>query len=206
VSFFLIGGGPMLWVISTTTLRQAVTTAAQLGRVSAVITTATYGARPLGAALGAVVGGWLGVEACLVAVALGFPVQALIILASPVAGLVSQPEATAADQPLRAVTRAGLAGLTRPFRAATVWGMRSSRTASSEMAAPARPELRSRWTIMLQAIGMGLGAYGGGWIHDHLGTYAWLFGSATAAAAVAILFALPLQSSRRLVAPEPAAA
>src|SRR5262249_57982506 len=34
--------------------------------------------------------------------------------------------------------------------------------------------------FMLQAIGMGLGAYGGGWFHDHLGTYAWLFGSATA--------------------------
>ena len=58
--------------------------------------------------------------------------------------------------------------------------------------------------FMLQAIGMGLGAYGGGWIHDHLGTYAWLFGSATAAAAVAILFALPLQSSRRVPAPAPA--
>jgi MFS family permease len=59
--------------------------------------------------------------------------------------------------------------------------------------------------FMLQAIGMGLGAYAGGWFHDHLGTYAWLFGSATAAAAVAILFALPLQPSRRL-APAPAAA
>jgi len=60
--------------------------------------------------------------------------------------------------------------------------------------------------FMLQAIGMGLGAYGGGWLHDHLGTYAWLFGSATAAAAVAILFALPLQSSRRMIAPARAAA
>ncbi len=49
--------------------------------------------------------------------------------------------------------------------------------------------------FMLQAIGMGLGAYAGGWIYDDLGTYAWLFGSATAAAAVAILFALPLRSS-----------
>jgi predicted MFS family arabinose efflux permease len=60
--------------------------------------------------------------------------------------------------------------------------------------------------FMLQAIGMGLGAYGGGWFHDHLGTYAWLFGSATAAAAVAILFALPLRSSRRIAAPAPAVA
>jgi predicted MFS family arabinose efflux permease len=60
--------------------------------------------------------------------------------------------------------------------------------------------------FMLQAIGMGLGAYGGGWFHDHLGTYAWLFGSATAAAALAILFALPLRASPRLPAPAPAAA
>jgi predicted MFS family arabinose efflux permease len=60
--------------------------------------------------------------------------------------------------------------------------------------------------FMLQAIGMGLGAYGGGWLHDHLGTYAWLFGWAAAAAAVAILFALPLRSPGRLIAPARAAA
>ena len=42
-------------------------------------------------------------------VALGFLVQALIILTSPVPGLVSQPETSAADQPVRAVTSAGLA-------------------------------------------------------------------------------------------------
>ncbi|HYB44236.1 MAG TPA: MFS transporter [Candidatus Methylomirabilis sp.] len=60
--------------------------------------------------------------------------------------------------------------------------------------------------FMLQAIGMGLGAYGGGWFHDHLGTYAWLFGFATAAAALAILFALPLRPSRRRLAPAPAVA
>jgi predicted MFS family arabinose efflux permease len=60
--------------------------------------------------------------------------------------------------------------------------------------------------FMLQAIGMGLGAYGGGWFHDHLGTYAWLFGVATAAAAVAILFALPLRSSHRIIMAARAAA
>jgi len=97
-SFFLIGAGPMLWVISTTTLRQAVTPTGQLGRVSAVITTATYGARPLGAAIGAGVGGWMGAEACLFAAAVGFMIQAAIILASPVPRLVRQPEMEAADQ------------------------------------------------------------------------------------------------------------
>src|SRR5262244_2903094 len=60
--------------------------------------------------------------------------------------------------------------------------------------------------FMLQAIGMGLGAYGGGWTYDHLGTYAWLFGMATAVAAAAILFALPLRPPRAAAAIASAAA
>ena len=55
--------------------------------------------------------------------------------------------------------------------------------------------------FMLQAIGMGLGAYGGGWAYDHLGTYAWLFGLATAIAAAAILVALPLRAPRSVGVP-----
>lgn len=55
--------------------------------------------------------------------------------------------------------------------------------------------------FMLQAVGMGLGAYWGGWFYDHLGTYGWLFGSATALAAAAILFALPLRAPRVIAAP-----
>jgi predicted MFS family arabinose efflux permease len=91
LAWFLIGAGPMLWVISTTTLRQAVTPARLLGRASAVITTATYGSRPLGAAVGAAVGGVLGVNVCLIAAAVGFLAQAIIILASPVPRLERQP-------------------------------------------------------------------------------------------------------------------
>lgn len=53
VSYLLFGFGPIMWTISTTTLRQAVTPDWLLGRVSALITTATHGARPVGAALGA---------------------------------------------------------------------------------------------------------------------------------------------------------
>jgi predicted MFS family arabinose efflux permease len=60
--------------------------------------------------------------------------------------------------------------------------------------------------FMLQAIGMGLGAYAGGFIYDQLGTYAWLFGTATAVAAVAILLALPLRRPRLAVASAPATA
>ena len=94
-SFFLIGAGPILWVISSTTLRQAVTPDALLGRVSAIITMATAGARPVGAAVGAIIGGGYGAEACLLVAVLGFLTQALVILASPVARLAVLPERTA---------------------------------------------------------------------------------------------------------------
>jgi len=91
-SFFLIGLGPMLWVISTTTLRQTVTPPELLGRVSSIAVLAT-GARTIGAATGALVGGLYGAEACLAVAAALFVVQALVILASPVAGLSRQPAA-----------------------------------------------------------------------------------------------------------------
>jgi predicted MFS family arabinose efflux permease len=91
LSFFLIGAGPLLWTISTTTLRQSVTPGEMLGRVSAVIVTATYGARPVGASIGAFLGGAYGPELCIVVAALGFLVQALVILTSPVTRLVRQP-------------------------------------------------------------------------------------------------------------------
>ena len=90
-SFFLMGAGPILWVISTTTLRQTVTPPALLGRVSAIYL-AAYGARPLGAAIGAGVGAAWGAETCLVVAALGFLAQAAVILASPVPHLVRQPQ------------------------------------------------------------------------------------------------------------------
>jgi predicted MFS family arabinose efflux permease len=92
LSFFLLGAGPVIWTISTTTLRQAVTPGALLGRVSAVILMATWGTRPLGAALGALIGATYGAESCLVIATVGFVIQAAIILASPVLLLARQPE------------------------------------------------------------------------------------------------------------------
>lgn len=89
-SFFLIGAGPILWVISTTTLRQSVTPPALLGRASALNIMA-YGSRPLGAAIGALAGGLYGAETCLVVAALGFLAQALVILLSPAVRLGRQP-------------------------------------------------------------------------------------------------------------------
>jgi predicted MFS family arabinose efflux permease len=83
LSFFLMGAGPILWVISTGALRQSVTPQDLLGRVSAINILA-WGSRPIGAALGALIGGSLGAEACLIAAAIGFLVQAVVILISPV--------------------------------------------------------------------------------------------------------------------------
>ena len=91
LSFFLLGAGPILWVISTTTLRQSVTPPSLLGRVSA-INIMSYGARPLGSALGAVVGGIYGAETCLYLAAAIFGAQALVILMSPAVSLARQPE------------------------------------------------------------------------------------------------------------------
>ena len=90
LSFFLIGAGPIVWVISTATLRQTVTPPALLGRVSAINITG-YGARPLGAALGALIGGLYGLETCLVVAAVGFLAQAAVIVTSPVRRLARLP-------------------------------------------------------------------------------------------------------------------
>ncbi len=91
LSFFLLGAGPIIWVISTTTLRQSVTPPRLLGRVSAINIMA-YGARPLGAGLGALVGGNFGAETCLYLAVAGFGAQALVILMSRAVSLVRQPE------------------------------------------------------------------------------------------------------------------
>ena len=96
MGFFLFGAGPILWTIATTTLRQAVTPNALLGRVSAVIVTATFGARPVGALIGAALASRVGVEACLWVSSVGFAVQFVVLFASPVRRLRRQPEAVAA--------------------------------------------------------------------------------------------------------------
>ncbi|MDE1010595.1 MAG: MFS transporter [Paraburkholderia fungorum] len=95
LSFFLLGAGPILWVVGSTTLRQAITPERMMGRVSALNSTATFGARPLGALLGAAISARWGVDACLVAAAAAFFVQALIIVMSPAARLANIPEGAA---------------------------------------------------------------------------------------------------------------
>lgn len=91
LSFFLLGVGPILWVISTATLRQSVTPPVLLGRVSA-INILSYGARPIGTGIAAVIGGLYHAEACLYLAVAGFAWQAVVILTSPAVALERQPD------------------------------------------------------------------------------------------------------------------
>lgn len=91
LAFFLFGFGPILWFIVQTSLRQAVTPQALLGRVSATLTTAMYGMRPLGALAGGLAGEWLGLQwAIWLPVAL-FGLSTLAILASRMPALKTIP-------------------------------------------------------------------------------------------------------------------
>jgi predicted MFS family arabinose efflux permease len=95
LAFFLFGSGPIVWTITSTTLRQTVTPGAMLGRMSSMFLTVNMGARPLGAALGGFVGATWGEPACLVLALAGFVVQAGIIVMSDVRQLQSLPVAVA---------------------------------------------------------------------------------------------------------------
>lgn len=92
-SFFLFGAGPILWTITTTTLRQTITPATMLGRVSAIFLAVNAGARPVGAALGGFIGVNWGEQACLVVALLGFLVQAAVIFGSAMRSLKTLPDA-----------------------------------------------------------------------------------------------------------------
>ena len=91
LSFFLFGAGPILWTVSSTTLRQTVTPHPMLGRVSSIFLTGNMGARPLGAALGGLVGAQWGAAACLWLALAGFCVQAAVIFGSPLRDLQRLP-------------------------------------------------------------------------------------------------------------------
>lgn len=90
-AFFLFGVGPIVWTISSTTLRQHLTPGPLLGRVSSIFLTVNMGARPLGAALGAWVGLHHGPAACLWVAAAGFVLQLAVIVGSPVRTLRHLP-------------------------------------------------------------------------------------------------------------------
>lgn len=95
-SFFLFGVGPIIWTITSTTLRQSITPDRMLGRVSSVFLTVNAGARPVGAALGGLVGAAWGEPACLWLALAGFVVQAVVIFASALGNLRLLPGPQAA--------------------------------------------------------------------------------------------------------------
>jgi predicted MFS family arabinose efflux permease len=95
-AFFLFGIGPIVWTISSTTLRQTLTPASMLGRVSAIFLTVNAGARPVGAALGGFIGANWGEPACLVVALCGFVLQAAFIVTSKVRVLKTLPLPVAA--------------------------------------------------------------------------------------------------------------
>jgi predicted MFS family arabinose efflux permease len=91
-AFFLFGAGPIIWTITSTTLRQSITPGAMLGRVSSVFLTVNAGSRPVGAALGGLAGAAWGEAACLWLALAGFILQAVVILASSLSELSVLPE------------------------------------------------------------------------------------------------------------------
>ena len=92
LSYFFFGAGPIIWTITSTTLRQTVTPRAMIGRVTSINIVVSTGARPLGAALGGVVGVSFPVSVSLWCVVLGFGLQAIIISASNVRTLKRLPD------------------------------------------------------------------------------------------------------------------
>jgi MFS family permease len=96
LSFFLFGAGPIVWTISSTTLRQSITPTAMLGCVTALFLTVNIGARPVGAALGGWVGAVYGAPACLLLSLLAFVFQAALVASSAIPSLRSAPPAVPA--------------------------------------------------------------------------------------------------------------
>jgi predicted MFS family arabinose efflux permease len=93
LAYFFFGFGPIIWTITSTTLRQSVTPNSMMGRVTAILIVAGTGARPIGALLGGFVGEMGSDLACLCVVVAGFVVQAIVITFSKVRSLKSLSEA-----------------------------------------------------------------------------------------------------------------
>ncbi len=90
-SYFLFGAGPILWTITSTTLRQTVTPGTMLGRVSSIFLAVNAGVRPIAAGLGGLVGMWFGESACLLLSLACFFVQAAMVYGSAIRTLHELP-------------------------------------------------------------------------------------------------------------------
>ena len=96
VGHFLVGFGPMLWLVCQTTVRQLVTPPPLLGRVNATVQVAIYGVRPLGALAGGLTAAQAGLGAALAMVGAAFALSTLVILLSPLVRLRALPQPVAA--------------------------------------------------------------------------------------------------------------
>lgn len=96
ICFFALGFGPSMWLIAQNSVRQLVSPPAMLGRVNAVIQTAIYGVRPLGALLGGLVAGIFGPRTALAFVIASFAASFAVSLLS---GLRSVESYASLEQP-----------------------------------------------------------------------------------------------------------
>lgn len=95
---FLLGFGPSMWLVTQNSVRQLVTPSGHLGRVNAVIQTAIYGVRPLGALTGGIVAGSLGLQNGLLFVVLAYGASFLAALFSDLRGVRSYSELSPEDE------------------------------------------------------------------------------------------------------------
>lgn len=91
VAWFLLGFGPMLWLICQTSLRQLVTPRALQGRVNGSIQLAIYGVRPLGALAGGSVAAAFGTDMAIGVAGIAFFGSFLVPLASGLRRLRQMP-------------------------------------------------------------------------------------------------------------------
>lgn len=99
---FLLGFGPSMWLVAQNSVRQLVTSSERLGRVNAVIQTAIYGIRPLGALAGGFVVGSFGAQAGIIFVVLAYMTSFLAAFFSDLRNVRSYEELSPkARSPLR---------------------------------------------------------------------------------------------------------
>lgn len=96
---FLLGFGPSMWLVTQNSVRQLVTPSGRLGSVNAVIQTAIYGVRPIGALAGGIVAGSFDPQTGMVFVAVAFGASFLAAVCSDLRGLRSYAELTNRDEP-----------------------------------------------------------------------------------------------------------
>lgn len=90
-AWFLLGATPMLWNVAQTSLRQAVTPPALLGRVAATMQVAVFGVRPLGALAAGAIAATAGLGAAVAVATVGFALATLVVVMTPLVRLRALP-------------------------------------------------------------------------------------------------------------------